>query len=100
MRLRPQTVLGRRAAQCFVLSVLLFGTFFVLVASGQRGGDTFFSNPSLAVTILGSGAAAIAGGVIGVFALWRHDRSIFVIAVVVAGGLALLWSAAELMFPH
>jgi len=83
-----------------VLSILLFGAFFALVASGQRGGDTFFSNPALTVTILGSGLAAISGGVLGLFALWHNDRSLTVMIAVTVGTLATLWSVAELAFPH
>ena len=59
----PQTRMGRLAVGGDVISLVFLGVFVGLVSSGQRGGDTFFSNPWLAWSILAAGAAAIAAGV-------------------------------------
>lgn len=78
----------------------LLGVIDALDDAGQRGGDTFFSNPALTVPFLGSAGCAIAAGALGIAAVRRHDRSPVVIATTAVGALVLLWSIAELAFPH
>jgi hypothetical protein len=56
-----------------VLFIALLVVLFLLVAAGQRGGETFFSHPALALVAIGSAAAAIAGGVIALGVAF-HDR--------------------------
>ena len=96
----PETESGRWAGRLLIVAVLLIGAFSALVASGQRGGDTFFSNLWLSVTILGGAGAALAAGCLGGVALRHGDRSAVAILAVVVGALVLLYSAAEIAFPH
>ena len=96
----PTTTAGRRAALLVLIAVALFGLFIVAVASGQRGGETLFSNPVLTVPVLAAAISAIAAGVVGVVALRRHDYSAAVIASTIIGALVLLWCLAEVVFPH
>jgi len=80
---------------------VFFVLFQALVAAGQRGGDMFFSNPSLAVTILVAGAAAIAGGVTaGVAIEAKGERSLLVVAALLLGLLVLTFVLGELIVPH
>lgn len=51
----PETRAGWWAVGLTAAFFVLLGLFQSLVAGGQRG-DTFFSNPSLALTILAAGA--------------------------------------------
>jgi len=89
-------------------SVRLVGAFFVffilfqaLVGAGQRGGDTFFSNPWLAVTILLAGSAAIAGGATaGVAVVGKGERSLLVFVALLLGLFVLTFVLGELIFPH
>jgi hypothetical protein len=96
----PSTTMGKWAARLLALSAGFFIFFFGLVRTGQRGGDTFFSNPALSITILAAAGAAVAAGGVGVIALWRHDRSVMVILSIIAGTVVILWIAAEIAFPH
>ena len=94
------TRVGRTSGRLLALSGGLFATFAVLVASGQRGGDTFFSNVPLAATMLGAAASAIAAGVAGVVAVRKHDRTPAVIAAIVVGTVVALWTVGEIALPH
>lgn len=46
-------------------------TFSVLIGSGEEAGDTFFSNPLLALTLVTAAVCALAGGVVAGAALLR-----------------------------
>ncbi|MCP3974370.1 MAG: hypothetical protein GY720_07750 [bacterium] len=99
--LRPQTPLGRRAVGLTAASFLLFVAFFGFVASGQRGGESFFSNLWLSATILPAAGLAIAGGAVGLTAAIKHaERSLGVLVAIVFGTSVLLFVSGELVFPH
>ncbi len=72
----PQTPLGRWSAGLLAGFVIFFILFQILVASGQRGGETLFSNPWLAWSMLIAVFSAIASGVTALIAiLWKSERS-------------------------
>jgi mannitol-specific phosphotransferase system IIBC component len=96
----PSTNSGKWAGLLLGLFVVLLGLFLALVASGQRGGDTLFTNLALTIPGIGAALSAIAGGVLGVYALTRRDRSILVILAVLVGAAVLFWTTAEILFPH
>jgi hypothetical protein len=92
--------MGRRAGRLLGLAVLSYAVFFGLVVAGQRGGETFFSNPALSIPILVAALAAIAAGVTGVIARLREDRGVIVNAAILVGAVVALWVSAEIAFPH
>jgi hypothetical protein len=97
----PTTMAGSLAIGLEAAFVGCFLLMQLLVALGERGGDTFFSNIWLSSTALAGGAAAIAGGLSAVFAIVRRrERSILVIAAGLLGGLVLFFLAGEVLFPH
>ena len=97
----PRGRTGWAAAGCLAAFIVSLLVFALLIQSGQRGGETFFSNPWLAAAGLGAAVSAIAGGVLGVLALVRDgDRSGLVVLAVVVGALVALWVGLELAFPH
>lgn len=96
----PSTTFGKWAGWLLALFVTLLAVFFGLVEAGQRGGETIFSNLALAIPMLGASASAVLGGVLGVYALREHDRSLVVILAVLVGVIVLLWTVAEVIFPH
>ena len=56
------------------------------IASGQRGGETFFANPLLAVTLIVASLSAISGLALGLFSFVRRkERSLLVLIAVVLG---------------
>jgi hypothetical protein len=83
------------------VALCLFGAFFGLVVGGQRGGDTFFSNPWLAGTMTAGTAFAIAAGGAGLFSIVKkRDRSWTVLVTTGFGLLVLAYTVAEIAFPH
>ena len=72
-----------------------------LVLSGQKGGDTFFSNPWLAGTITAAAVSAVAGAAAGLDSILRHrERSPAVLVTTTFGLLVLAYAIAEVAFPH
>jgi hypothetical protein len=87
--------------EILAVSLSFFIVFFVLAASGQTGGDTFFSNPWLSGSMLLAAGCAVAAGGSGVVAiLQQRERSAWVWFAVVLGVLVVLFVAAEIAFPH
>lgn len=99
--LLPHRRRGKQTALLLVMSLACFAAFFALVASGQRGGDTFFSNWWLAGTMLPAAALAIAAGVTGVTAMIRErDRSLSTLVATALGLLVVVFVIGEIAFPH
>lgn len=96
----PVTNSGRWAGRLLATAGICFAIFLGVVAAGEKGGDTFFSNLRLSLPILAAAAAAIAAGGTGLAAVRQHDRSALVIAAVVVGTIVVLWTAAEIALPH
>ncbi|MFC1938777.1 hypothetical protein ACFLWM_01295 [Chloroflexota bacterium] len=75
--------------------------FRINVLLGQRGGDTFFSNPSLAIPILLAGISGIAAFITGLISIIRDkERSISVYLAVAFGFVTLVFVLGEIIFPH
>lgn len=97
----PKTSLGKWSVRFILVFFGLLATFYLLVASGQRGGETFFSNPLLSIPILGagiSGAASFFTGIISIFK--QKERSILVYLATAIGLSVLLFALGEILFPH
>jgi hypothetical protein len=93
--------MGRLAVGGDTAFLVFLGAFIGLVASGQTGGDTFFSNPWLSASILLAGGAAVASGIVGlVCILTRQERSLPVFATVALGAVVLAWAIAEIAISH
>ena len=97
----PKTTLGK-------WSVILVGVFFVLivvfqllVASGQRGGMTFFSNLVLTIPMLVAGICGVSAFVTGLAGIIRsRERSVIVYLAAAIGLFVLLFWLGEVIFPH
>ena len=99
--LRPHTAPGAWSLRLLAGSVALFVAFFLLVASGQRGGDTFFSNLWLASTILAAAGLAIGAGAIGLVAvIGSRERSSVVLTAIAVGLVVTVFLIGEVGFPH
>jgi hypothetical protein len=97
----PGTRQGWWSAGFLVGILVFFGAFQALVASGQRGGETFFSNPWLAVAILAAAGSAIAGGVMAGIAIFRKgERSFFSFVALLLGILVAIFMIGEIALPH
>ncbi|MEZ4572509.1 MAG: hypothetical protein R2849_19770 [Thermomicrobiales bacterium] len=94
----PKTRMGSWSLALDLAFFAFMMIFFALVAWGERGGDTFFSNLRLTVPILLAGTAALAAGVASLFAiLLRGERSVFSFGGVIIGAFVLFWIVAELI---
>jgi len=96
-----KTLLGKWSVALIIIFILLFVLFQILVASGQRGGDTFFSNLTLAIPGLSMGIAGILAFFTGIISIIvKKERSIFVFLATGAGLFVLIFVLGELIFPH
>jgi len=98
---KPITILGNWSVRLLVVSIVFFILFFSLVASGQRGGDTFFSHLAPAITILIAAILAVFSFFTGIISIiGNRERAIFVYISTVIGFFVLLFGLAEITFPH
>ena len=98
---KPTTSLGRRSAWLIFTFAVSLASFGILVASGQRGGDTFFSNPILTIPILIAATAGISAFITGLISIVRRkERSISVYLALIFGLITLVFVLGEIIFPH
>lgn len=97
----PGTRMGWWSTGFFLAFVVLLILFYVLVASGQRGGETFFSNLWLSLTILPAAIAAIVSGLLaGVTIARNRERSLVSFVAVLIGLLVMIFAIGEIAFSH
>ncbi|KYK26486.1 hypothetical protein AYK26_05030 [Euryarchaeota archaeon SM23-78] len=97
----PKSILGKCSVGLIIIFFLLFGTLQLLIFSGQRGGDTFFSNLILAIPALLSGILGISAFFIGLISIIKNkERSFLVFLSITIGFLVLVFCAGEILFPH
>jgi hypothetical protein len=97
----PSTRLGWWSAGCLAGAFVFLCLFYGLVASGQRGGETFFSNPMLALTMLAAAGSAIAGGAVASAAIFsKQERSILSVVALAFGFTVVVFVIGEIAFPH
>ena len=97
---KPKTKLGRCSVWLIVAFAVFFGSLQALIAAGQRGGDTFFSNLVLATPGLlaaSSGIAAFATGLISITK--RKERAVAVYLAVASGFTVLAFVIGEIVLP-
>ncbi|MGA9116681.1 MAG: hypothetical protein WB626_07900 [Bacteroidota bacterium] len=93
----PSTRWGWWSIGLEISFLVLLTIFFALLASGQKGGDAFFSNPLLAFSLLAAAVAAVAGGVIASGAMiWKGERSLLVFIALLIGLFVLLFAVGEI----
>jgi hypothetical protein len=89
-RFLPATQWGRWAIGLFMAILVFFGAVYVLIASGQRPGDTFTSNLTLSIPALLAGVCSIGAFVTGLIAvIFRAERSPLVFLATAVGLLAI-----------
>ncbi len=97
----PASQPGRWSAWLLSGFALCFALFLWAVTLGARGGETFFSNPLLAVSLLAASCLAVVGGVVAAVAvISRRERSPLVIVALGLGVLVTVFALGELLAPH
>ena len=98
---KPTTTLGKRSARLILTFAVSLASFGILVASGQRGGETFFSNPILTIPGLIAAAAGISAFFTGLISIIRNrERSISVYLAVGFGLITSVFVLGEIISPH
>jgi len=94
----PSTRWGWWSIGLEIAFLVILAIRFTLIASGQEGGRTFFSNPSLAFSLLAAVVAAVAGGVIAFGAMiWKGERSLLVLIALLLGLYVLFFAVGEIL---
>ncbi len=98
---KPSTIQGKWSVRLIVISILFFIVLSSFIASGQRGGDTFFSNLLLAIPMLVAAILAVCAFFTGIIGIFRNrERAVFVFISTALGFFVLFWGFAEIVFPH
>lgn len=97
----PKTLLGKWSVKFITIFILFLAIFYLVANSGQRGGDTFFSNLWLATPILIAGASGILAFITGIIGVVKYrERSVLVFISIVLGFFVLLFILGEILSPH
>lgn len=101
INLTPITKLGKWSVGLIALFFLFMVLFFLLVASGQRGGETFFSNLLLTIPFSLAGICGIAAFFAGLISILKgRERAVSVFLSTILGLFVLLWTLGEILYPH
>ena len=97
----PKTKTGKWSTGLLAVFIMFLIAFQLLVASGRRDGETFFSNLMLTIPILFAGTSGVLAFVIGLIGTIRsRKRSILVFLAMLIGFFVLLFGLGEVIFPH
>jgi hypothetical protein len=97
----PKTTPGKWSIGLIGGLVLFFALMWLLVASGQRGGETFFSNLALTVPALLAAISGIAAFFTGIISIIKSkERSVLVFLAVIIGLFVLIFCLGEFLSPH
>jgi predicted Abi (CAAX) family protease len=97
----PKTSLGRWSVGLIAVFILFLVLFVILVASGQRGDEAFFSNLLLTVPVLLAGTCGVAAFVTGLVGVIKSkERSILVYLAIFIGFDILVFCLGEVLVPH
>jgi hypothetical protein len=96
----PHTPAGWSAVLFGLAALGLYALFWALIATGQRGGDAFFTNPLLGATLLLADAASLVAGGTALSALARRgERSLPVILTVLLALATLVVVGGSIVGP-
>jgi len=101
----PKTTLGKWSVALIVAFIVFMVAhqvaFQLLVASGWRGGETFFSTLVAIAPVILIGIYGVSAFVTGLIGIIRsRERSVIVYLAVTIGLLVLLFFLGEVISPH
>ena len=99
--LKTKTTVGKWSTGLIIAFLLFSAVFGILVASGQRGGDTFFSFTALTIPGLLAGVSAVLALVTGIIGIVKNrEQSVLVFLATAIGLYLLILLPGEILFPH
>jgi len=97
----PNHILGRWSVGMIIYFFLMLGLLMGMISSGQKGGDTIFSNLVLGIPGLLAAISGVAAFFTGIISIVKGKERSVLVFVATAVGLFVLWfCAAEILFPH
>ncbi|MDP3970567.1 MAG: hypothetical protein Q8P90_02605 [bacterium] len=97
----PQKKLAKISVGLIVAFFVFLWIFYMFVASGMTGGDTFFSNPQLTIPILAAAISGSLSAIVGIVSIIKEkDRSILVFLSVLFGLFVIFFIQGEIFSPH
>jgi cytochrome bd-type quinol oxidase subunit 2 len=97
----PKTNLGKWSISLIIIFIVLFVIFQILVASGQRGGETFLDNLWLSVPMLLAATSGVMAFLLGLISIIKNkERSALVFVSTIVGFFILWFIVGELLVPH
>jgi hypothetical protein len=97
----PKTTLGKWSVGLVGGLIIFFALLLLMVAIGQRGGETFFSNLALAIPGMLAALSGIAGFFTGIVSIIKSkDHSLLVLLSTGIGLVVLIFCLGEFLFPH
>ena len=101
----PKTTLGKWSVALIVAFIVVIVAhqvaFQLLVASGWRGGETFFSTLVATVPVILAGISGVSAFVTGLIGIIKsRERSVTVYLAALIGLFVQLFWLGEIIFPH
>ncbi len=91
--------LGKWSFGLIISFFVFLGLFFLFVNLGEKGGETFFSNPKLTIPMLVAATSGIGSFFTGILTIFKNkEKSIFVFLSTLIGFFVLLWCLSEILF--
>ena len=97
----PYSNHGKHALLGILIFAISLTVFFLFVHLGEKGGETFFSNPKLYIPYSIASVSGTYSLIRGISAIIKSkDYSILTIISTLIGLLTTLWILSELISPH
>ena len=97
----PKTDAGKWSIKCIIVFFALFAISQILVALGEREGDTFFANPLLAIIIILTGTSGALAFFTGFFSVTKQkEHSLLVYLSISLGFFITFFILSEIIIPH
>lgn len=97
----PKTALGKWSTGLVAGLIVFYLIAALIVASGQRGGETFFDNLAISIPMALAGICGITAFFIGLIGIIRSkERAILVFIATFIGLFVLVFIIGEFSSPH
>ncbi len=96
----PKTALGKWSIGLAIGFIFFFALLSIMAATGQRGGDTFLSNPALAIPGVLAAISSIAAFFTGIISIiFMKERAILVFLAMAIGLLFIVFMLGDIISP-